>query len=130
MFIDTSGFLCRNSDSEPYHEQAAEYFNSAKNPVTTNYVLAEYVALALVRGLRREGIAAFSQEILRDENVKIIWVNDELHTKSVELLKERPDKKYSLCDAVSFVLMRERKISEALTTDKHFKQEGFIRLLE
>lgn len=71
MFIDTSGFLCRNSDSEPYHEQAAEYFNSAKNPVTTNYVLAEYVALALVRGLRREGIAAFSQEILRDENVKL-----------------------------------------------------------
>ena len=47
MFIDTSGFLCRNSDSEPYHEQAAEYFNSAKNPVTTNYVLAEYVALAI-----------------------------------------------------------------------------------
>ncbi len=72
----------------------------------------------------------YSQEILRDENVKIIWVDEELHTKSVELLKERPDKKYSLCDAVSFVLMRERKISEALTTDKHFKQEGFIRLLE
>jgi predicted nucleic acid-binding protein len=33
-------------------------------------------------------------------------------------------------DAVSFVLMRERQILEALTTDKHFVQEGFVRLLD
>ncbi len=130
MFIDTSGFLCRNSDSEPYHQKAAEYYNSAKTRITTNYVLAEYVALALVRGLRRESITVFSEEILRDGTVEIVWVDEELHTKAVELLKERYDKKYSLCDAVSFALMREREISEALTTDKHFKQEGFIRLLE
>ncbi len=52
----------------------------------------------------------------------------DLHTKAVELLKERYDKSYSLCDAVSFVLMRERSITEALTTDRHFEQEGFNRL--
>lgn len=45
------------------------------------------------------------------------------------LLDHRSDKTYSLCDAVSFVLMHERGILEALTTDKHFVQEGFIRLL-
>lgn len=39
------------------------------------------------------------------------------------------DETYSLCDAVSFVLMRQRGISDALTTDRHFEQEGFIRLL-
>jgi len=38
-------------------------------------------------------------------------------------------KTYSLCDAVSFVLMRRRSLSEALTTDRHFEQEGFRRLL-
>jgi len=41
----------------------------------------------------------------------------------------RLDKTYSLCDSVSFVIMRQRQITEALTTDKHFEQEGFIRLL-
>jgi len=46
------------------------------------------------------------------------------------LLQNRQDKTYSLCDAVSFLLMRERKITEALTTDIHFEQEGFIRLLK
>ena len=40
------------------------------------------------------------------------------------------DKTYSLCDAVSFLLMRERGITEALTTDRHFEQEGFVRLLQ
>ena len=48
----------------------------------------------------------------------------------MDLLHKRLDKSYSLCDAVSFVLMRERRILEALTTDKHFVQEGFTRLLE
>ncbi|MEH2285259.1 MAG: hypothetical protein V7K90_28760 [Nostoc sp.] len=41
----------------------------------------------------------------------------------------RQDKSYSLCDAVSFVLMRQRGVTEALTTDHHFEQEGFRRLL-
>ncbi len=40
------------------------------------------------------------------------------------------DKTYSLCDAVSFVLMRLEGITEALTTDHHFEQEGFVRLLK
>ena len=37
---------------------------------------------------------------------------------------------YSLCDAVSFVLMKQRGLREALTTDHHFEQEGFTRLLK
>ncbi|HAH56357.1 MAG TPA: hypothetical protein DCM02_14015 [Flavobacterium sp.] len=38
-------------------------------------------------------------------------------------------KTYSLCDSVSFIVMREQGITEALTTDRHFEQEGFNRLL-
>ncbi len=56
---------------------------------------------------------------------------DELiHRAAVELLVLRQDKTDSLGDAVSFVLMRQRGISEALTTDRHFEQEGFVRLLK
>jgi predicted nucleic acid-binding protein len=47
----------------------------------------------------------------------------------VAKLSDRQDKTYSLCDAVSFVLMRQRKMTDALTTDRHFEQEGFVRLL-
>lgn len=58
-----------------------------------------------------------------------MWVNEPLHRGAVALLKARPDKAYSLCDAVSFLLMRERGLIDALTTDHHFQQEGFRRLL-
>ena len=56
-------------------------------------------------------------------------LDEALHRTAFALVQARQDKTYSLCDAVSFVLMRERGIREALTTDKHFEQEGFQRLL-
>jgi predicted nucleic acid-binding protein len=56
-------------------------------------------------------------------------VDEALHHAAMALLMARPDKTYSLCDAVSFVLMRQRHVTEALTTDRHFEQEGFQRLL-
>lgn len=130
MLIDTSGFLCLYEKEEPYHEQAVEFYDSAKARLTTNYVLTEYTALAQARGIPRREIIKFSVRMLETEEIEIVWVDEELHTKAVQLLKERPDKKYSLCDAVSFILMRERGISEALTTDKHFEQEGCVRLLK
>jgi predicted nucleic acid-binding protein len=52
-----------------------------------------------------------------------------MHLAAMTLLEERPDKTYSLCDAVSFLLMRQRGITDALTTDRHFEREGFVRLL-
>jgi predicted nucleic acid-binding protein len=48
----------------------------------------------------------------------------------MSLLQSRLDKDWSLCDAVSFVLMQQRGVTEALTTDHHFEQAGFVRLLE
>jgi predicted nucleic acid-binding protein len=61
--------------------------------------------------------------------LRSFWINEEIHIKAFNLLKDRLDKSYSLCDAVSFVVMREHGVTEALTTDRHFEQEGFIKLL-
>jgi uncharacterized protein len=69
-------------------------------------------------------------DLLLVPRLEVVWIDEYFHNKSVELIKNRQDKDYSLCDTVSFVLMRERKIIKALTTDKHFEQEGFVRLLK
>jgi len=130
MLIDTSGFFCIHDKAERHHNLANEINQEFRARITTNYILAEYVALAIVRGLSQRKIAAFSKEILEDETIEIIWVDEKIHAEAVELLNERQDKTYSLCDAVSFVIMRERQITQALTTDKHFEQEGFVRLLK
>jgi predicted nucleic acid-binding protein len=47
----------------------------------------------------------------------------------LELYKNRPDKGYSLVDCVSFVAMRRHGITDALTNDHHFEQEGFVAKL-
>jgi predicted nucleic acid-binding protein len=129
MLLDTSGFFSLYSENDGFNSLAVSLYLSTPRRLTTNYVLAEYVALALVRGIPRSDVIDFSQEILNEPTVEIVWVDEVLHSRAVELIVQRPDKKYSLCDAVSFVLMRERAVSESLTTDKHFEQEGFVRLL-
>lgn len=129
MLVDTSGFFCLYDGADIDHSRSLELYANSRGRVTTSYVLSEYVALAEIRGVPRSEIVRFSSRILSETDLEIVWVNESLHIRAVELLARRLDKSYSLCDAVSFVLMRERVISDALTTDKHFEQEGFIRLL-
>ena len=72
----------------------------------------------------------FVTALLDDPDVDVVCVDESYHRDALSLLKVRLDKTYSLCDAVSFVLMREKALTEALTTDRHFEQEGFVRLLQ
>lgn len=130
MLVDTSSFFCLYNDDEIYHAEAVEYYNRSRVRLRTNYVLAEYVALALTRGSSRRDAVNFSLYILDDDEIEIIWIDEDLHRRAVELLERRADKNYSLCDAVSFIIMRERNITESLTTDKHFEQENLVRLLK
>jgi predicted nucleic acid-binding protein len=129
LLLDTSGLLCLHDEDESRHEKAIGYFTNAKRLLTTNYVLAEFVPLSSVRGKNRQETLSFVKDLLQLARLELMWVDELLHEQAMKLLEERLDKTYSLCDAVSFVLMRERGILEALTTDKHFEQEGFVRLL-
>ena len=130
ILVDTSGFFSLYDEADAHHEQAVALYEQAAKRLTTSYVLAEYTALAHVRGVPRGAIIKFSRLILDDKANEIIWVNENLHRQAVALMWERTDKNYLLCDAVSFVVMRQRGIAESLTTDKHFRQEGFVKLLE
>ena len=46
------------------------------------------------------------------------------------LYERRPDKQYSLVDCISMNVMRQERIQEILTHDRHFSQEGFVCLLD
>lgn len=125
-----AGFFSLYDEADEFHNKAVTFYDAASKRLTTNYVLAEYTALAHVRGVPRSEIIKFSSRILEDKAVEIIWIDENLHRQAVALMRERADKNYSLCDAASFIIMREQGIGESLTTDKHFRQEGFVRLLE
>lgn len=129
MLLDTSGLLCLHHEAEPFHDQACAAYKTACIRLTHGYILAEFVALTHARRFPRPAALAFMTDLLNNPDIETVWVDEPLHLKAMALLQARPDKTYSLCDAVSLVLMRERNITEALTTDLHFEQEGFRRLL-
>jgi predicted nucleic acid-binding protein len=129
MLLDTSGLLCLHHQAEPFHAEACRAYYKARVRLTHGYVLAEFVALAHARRLPRLAALAFVTDLVANPDIETVWPDEPLHQQAMALLDARPDKTYSLCDSVSFVLMRERNISEALTTDRHFEQEGFRKML-
>ena len=69
------------------------------------------------------------EAIMNNSRVTVIPQSRRAFSRSLAFYKARPDKGYSLTDCGSMLLMRERHLSEALTTDRHFEQEGFVALL-
>jgi uncharacterized protein len=130
MFLDTSGLLCLHDSHDALHEGAIHAVRRADMFFTHNYVLAELVALAHARGLPRRPTLDYLRDLLGNPLIEVLWVDESFHLAGIDLLFRRPDKSYSLCDAISFLQMQERRIVEALTTDHHFEQEGFVRLLK
>lgn len=130
MLLDTSGLFCFFDEKDFRHSEASAFVETADIRLTTSYVLAEFVPLCQTRSLNRKRTLDFVETLIKNPLIEIVWVDENLHHQGFTLLRNRIDKNYSLCDAVSFIIMRERGINEALTTDKHFAQEGFNKLLK
>lgn len=64
-----------------------------------------------------------------DPRVEIITLSEQLYARASRLYRDRPDKEWALTDCVSFIVMEDRGIDEALTTDEHFQQAGFQALM-
>ena len=129
MLLDTSGLLCLHHAAEAQHDDAVTFFEAAPLKVTHNYVLAEFVARAAARRFPRRETLDFVRDVDESPEIIVVYVDQALHRRALSLLQERPDKSWSLCDAVSFVLMEHMNLVDALTTDHHFEQAGFKRLL-
>ncbi len=132
-FGDTSGWMTFFVATEPHHLKAQallrRWHNSARTVVTTNYVLAELVAPLMSRGRgAREQKWSIPETIRSLPWVRVVHITPELDARAWDLLKKRPDKDWSLVDCASFVVMDDRGITDALTTDGHFEQAGFVRL--
>jgi predicted nucleic acid-binding protein len=129
MFLDTSGLFCLHHADEPLHADAFVLFEASGTLLTHSEILSEFITLAMLRGVQRGYTLAFVRGLLDHPDLTVVWVDRSLHHAALDLLDSRPDKRYSFCDAISFVLMRQHGLHEAFTTDHHFEQEGFVRLL-
>ena len=78
----------------------------------------------------RPATVAFIERLKTSPYVEVVHVDAVLDGEAWQLLRSRQDKEWSLVDCASFVLMTRRGILEALTTDHHYEQAGFVRLLK
>ena len=134
VFADTSGWASFFLEDDLHHAKAYLLIEQWKQQnrlvVTTNYILSELIVLLGSRGQQRSVVLNHIETIRSVDWVEIVHIDEALDKKAWELLKKRLDKKWSLVDAVSFIVMEERGMTEALTADHHFEQAGFVRLLK
>jgi len=129
IFLDTSYILALVNTSDEYHQHASKAALETQGPfVTTEAVLTE-IGNALAR-LRWRSLGVATLEDLRnDPEIEVLSVSTELFDRAVTLYAARMDKEWGVTDCISFVVMQERGLTAALTTDVHFQQAGFRALL-
>lgn len=132
LFADTVYWIALTNSFDQYHAKAVEVSSALGNCrlFTTEAVLTEFLnALADKGPLIRAAAVEMVEAIMNNSQVTVIPQSHHAFRRSLAFYKSRPDKGYSLTDCGSMLLMRERHLSEALTTDRHFEQEGFVALL-
>ncbi|MCI0562894.1 MAG: PIN domain-containing protein, partial [Nitrososphaera sp.] len=98
--------------------------------ITTDEVLTEFLAMMSPGGDRlRQAAAQMVRLILENPNVIVVPQSRASFLKGLEFYEKRRDKQYSLTDCISMTVMNERGITQALTNDHHFAQEGFVVLI-
>ena len=126
VFADAFFWIALLNRRDEYHEKAKTYAqNFHGQMLTTQWVLAE-VADAMAASRARQFIRSFIHELAANPAVTVLEANAGLFHRGIDLCDKRPDKNWSLTDYISFVVMREMKLSEALTGYHHFAQAGFL----
>ncbi len=135
LFVDTSGWASWADRTQTHHAGALaaldRLWDGGGTAVTTNWVLVELTALMTspLRISKPEQVRFF-EKLFAEPTVLVLPIDPDLEASAWLLWKTRPDKNWTLVDCASFVVMRRRGLSEALTTDHHFDQAGLRRLLQ
>jgi uncharacterized protein len=129
VFADTSYFLAALSKEDAFHGAASSWTQRLLGRmVVTEYVLIE-LGNALCRSKDRDRYPPFIKEILDDPATVFIPASLALFREGLNLFAARGDQTWSMVDCISFIVMKQRRLKEALTSDHHFVQAGFRALL-
>ena len=130
MILIDAGYLIAVADArDQLHGRALAWARSWKDStVVTEYVLLETVNY-FSRIADRARIHALVAAIRAETRSRVISANPELFDAGLKLHASRPDKEWSLTDCISFCVMQEHGIRQALAYDAHFEQAGFEALL-
>jgi predicted nucleic acid-binding protein len=129
ILVDTGFLLALAQPSDSLHSRARAWSQAVQDRLLlTEYVLVEAInSLSRVRDRTRA--QRLAEAALDRDSFTFVPASRSLLDSGLELHRRRSDKDWSLTDCISFAIMRERQISQALAYDEHFEQAGFVPLL-
>ena len=132
VYVDAAGWIALVNRRDTLHPEAVRIYKQLLQEqckfITTSVVLLEvgnWLSPVPLRGL----MINLLHRIEQSSRIEVVHVTPELYAKGWELYSNRLDKDWGVIDCVSFVIMQERNLAEALTSDHHFEQAGFKILL-
>lgn len=130
VFADTFYWIALISPGDRHSQEVLRFDDllSGGNVYTTEEVLVEVLTFLAADGWLRKRAVETVREILSDPAVHIIPQSHDSFIAGFDLYAARPDKRYSLTDCISMQTMRKEGLTEVLTNDRHFEQEGFRAL--
>ena len=128
LFVDTSGWMMLADENDPQHVRARvaqdAWFDRGGVLVTTDYVMDETLTLLRSR-LGLPAAVAWWDAAENSPRLGWEWIDPVRAEKARRWMFRWRDKEFSFTDCTSFVVMKERRLRRALTSDRHFKQAGF-----
>jgi len=125
VFADSYYYLALVNPGDEHHQRVVQESSVARvQSVTTAWVLTE-VGNHLAATRHRSEFVNLLEAIAADENSMLVEATQELFERGAELYAERADKTWSLVDCISFLVMEDEGLQDALTGDHHFEQAGF-----
>ena len=133
VFVDTSGFYALLVKGDSQHRSAGVILRVAQRRkrrfVTTDYVLDETATLLKARG-HVHLLGAFFDRLLKSQACRIEWTDPARFHGAQAFFLKHADQAWSFTDCLSFRIMKELRLRDALTKDGHFREAGFAVLLK
>ena len=131
LFLDTAYAIALASKNDRFNDQANRLADQVQleniRLITTRPVVIEVGNSLAKRGLRSAAVTLLSA-LESDPRVEIVPLSEDLYKKAFDMYAKRTDKEWGVTDCISFVVMSERSLTAALSSDVHFEQAGFRAL--
>lgn len=131
-FLDTGFVIALTSPRDQFHSIAEQLSETIETEgvrlVTSDAVILE-IGAALAKLPFRSAAVRLIESMRTDSSIEIVELRSDLVARAFQVFRDRADKEWSLTACVSFEIMRERQLTEALTPDAHFIQAGWVALM-
>jgi predicted nucleic acid-binding protein len=130
VFADTFYWVALTNPDDSRYRDAVAFDDALAGAaiITTDEILTEFMTFFSADPWLRSRAAATVRSLLVDPEIRVIPQSRASFLAGLELYAARPDKGYSLVDCISMQTMREEGLTDVLTNDRHFEQEGFRTL--